>query len=64
MSQLKLEKPVGFRTQPKLWYRFKAKCYESGLEVSRVLTTMIRLFVEDEEFRQTVLEHLDPKVIA
>ncbi|NPA98157.1 MAG: hypothetical protein GXO43_02150 [Crenarchaeota archaeon] len=64
MSQLEIHKAVGFRTQLKLWYRFKAKCYESGLEVSRVLTTMIRLFVEDEKFRQAVLEQLDPKVIA
>ena len=58
MSRLEMTKPVGFRTRVFLWNKFKAKCYEEGHDVSTVLTTMIRLFIEDDEFRARVLNEL------
>jgi len=46
---MSIVKSVGFRTPVSLWYKFKAKCYEEGYEISKVLSTMIRLFISDEK---------------
>lgn len=56
---MSIVKSVGFRTPVSLWYKFKAKCYEEGYDVSKVLSSMIKLFVEDEEFRARVLQKLE-----
>lgn len=58
MSHLEMVKSVGFRTPVSLWYKFKAKCYEEGYDISKILTTMIKLFLEDDEFRARVLNKL------
>ena len=58
---LSVPRPVVFtvRLPRSLHGRFKKMCVELGnLDMTVVVRTMIRLFLDDEEFKQRILEEL------
>ena len=55
-------KPVGFKTDPNLWREFKARVYREGLEIGKVLTALVKLYLSDVEVhdkaKQLALEEM------
>ena len=54
-----ITKTVGARLPIGLWNKFKAEVYKNGYRINEVLQAMIRLFLEDPEFRAKVLDELN-----
>ena len=60
MSKALIEetRPVGARIPKTLYVKFKSKVAALDLKIQDVVAAMIRLFLEDEEFRDHVLKEL------
>ncbi len=55
---IKETRPVGARIPRTLYVKFKSKVAALDLKIQDVVAIMIRLFLEDEEFRDRVLKEL------
>jgi len=60
-SLVSLDRPVVFtvRLPRRLHARFKKACVDLNLDMTAIVRTMIRLFLEDDEFRAKVLDELN-----
>lgn len=61
MSKTLIEetRPVGARIPKILYIKFKSKVAALDLKIQDVVASMIRLFLEDDEFRARVLSELN-----
>ncbi len=51
-------RPVGARVPKSLYIKFKSKVAELDFKIQDVIVAMIRLFLDDEGFRDRVLQEL------
>jgi|GEM_PF-2633478 len=59
MSQMaQSTRPVGAQVPEKLYLEFKFEVVRLGLKLQDVVTAMLELFLEDQEFRARVLRKL------
>lgn len=56
---LEKTRPVGARVPKSLYIKFRSKVAELDLKIQNVIATMIRLFLEDPEFRKKVIAELE-----
>ena len=63
MSKTLIEetRPVGARIPKTLYIKFKSKVAALDLKIQDVVAAMIKLFLEDDEFRTRVLSELNKR---